>query len=226
MKGSIPMFAALAVSSAMLALAQVPVTQPPEPVDPSPINGETYYLINQLSGLQVDLNDNSRPKDDSVVQNARSFSSLSQRWAMTKLTNGNWKISNIASGLCLDGESAFFEAAVTIVQKPCGIDVPTQEWSLTYTTNGYNTIKNIGTRRVLDASSPSAGAKLILSSSFDAPRQSQQWLLRPAYWRGNDMSTAVKEEYDRVAQNPKNLPWWHDAYLPGRTCCRSSRTAG
>ena len=226
MKGSIPMFAALAVSSAMLALAQVPVTQPPEPVDPSPINGETYYLINQLSGLQVDLNDNSRPKDDSVVQNARSFSSLSQRWAMTKLTNGNWKISNIASGLCLDGESAFFEAAVTIVQKPCGIDVPTQEWSLTYTTNGYNTIKNIGTRRVLDASSPSAGAKLILSSSFDAPRQSQQWLLRPAYWRGNDMSTAVKEEYDRVAQNPTNLPWWHDAYLPGQDMLQIFKNGG
>jgi len=226
MKGSIPMFAALAVSSAMLALAQVPVTQPPEPVDPSPINGETYYLINQLSGLQVDLNDNSRPKDDSVVQNARSFSSLSQRWAMTKLTNGNWKISNIASGLCLDGESAFFEAAVTIVQKACGIDVPTQEWSLTYTTNGYNTIKNIGTRRVLDASSPSAGAKLILSSSFDAPRQSQQWLLRPAYWRGNDMSTAVKEEYDRVAQNPKNLPWWHDAYLPGQDMLQIFKNGG
>src|ERR1035437_8092694 len=30
--------------------------RPPEPVDISPIDGETYYCINQLSGLQMDLN--------------------------------------------------------------------------------------------------------------------------------------------------------------------------
>jgi hypothetical protein len=34
------------------------ITPPPEPVDPSPINGEMYYLINQVSAQQMDLNDN------------------------------------------------------------------------------------------------------------------------------------------------------------------------
>ncbi|HTV54263.1 MAG TPA: RICIN domain-containing protein, partial [Terriglobia bacterium] len=175
MKRSILLFAALA-ASAMLARAQAPVTQPPEPVDPSPINGETYYLINQLSGLQADLNGSSKSNGGFVNQNTRSFSSLSQRWAVTKLQDGNWKISNISSGLCLDSESNFYQSVV--VQDVCGVNAPTQEWSFSYTTNGYNLIRNAGTKRVLDASSPDPGAKLMLSPSFETPKQSQLWLLR------------------------------------------------
>jgi hypothetical protein len=87
------------------------------------------------------------------------------------------------------------------VQNPCGIGVPTQEWSFSYITNGYNTITNIGASLVLDVynSSPNAGAQLIQSSLSGTPTQSQQWLFRPAYFRGNDMSTASKEEFDRAA---------------------------
>ena len=33
--------------------------QPSEPLDINPINGEVYYIVNQLSGLQLDLNGNS-----------------------------------------------------------------------------------------------------------------------------------------------------------------------
>ncbi len=225
MKRSTLLFAAIAAST-IFARAQAPITQPPEPVDPSPINGETYYLVNQLSGLQIDLNGSWKTNGDSVSQNTRSFSSLTQRWAMTKLVNGNWKISNISSGLCLDSKPGFYASEGTVLQAPCGIDAPTQEWSFSYTTNGYNVIRNTGTRRVLDASSASAGAKLILSPPSEAPKQSQLWLLRPAYWRGNDMSTAVKEEYDRAAQNPSNLPWWHDAYLPGQDMLQIFKNSG
>jgi hypothetical protein len=52
--------------------------------------------------LQIDLNNNSTVAGDEILQNTRSFSSLSQRWAMTKSPDGTWKISNIFSGLCLD----------------------------------------------------------------------------------------------------------------------------
>jgi arabinogalactan endo-1,4-beta-galactosidase len=207
-------------------LAQVPVTQPPEPIDPSPTNGETYYLINQLSGLQMDLNGSSWQASAYVTQSPRSFSSLSQRWAMTKLRDGNWKISNISSGLCLNSRPGFPEGNVAVVEDPCGVDVLTQEWFFNYTTNGYNVIRNAGARGALEASNPSAGARLSLSAPLGAPRQSQLWLFRPAYWRGNDMSTAVKEEYDRVAQNPNNLPWWHDAYLPGQDMLQIFKNSG
>ena len=61
-------------SSAMRAQ----IVQPPEPVDPSPINGEMYYLVNQVSGLQMDLNNNSATPGDNVIVNGRSFTNLSQ----------------------------------------------------------------------------------------------------------------------------------------------------
>jgi len=117
MKRSTLLFAAIA-ASAIFARAQAPITQPPEPVDPSPINGETYYLVNQLSGLQIDLNGSWKANGDSVSQNTRSFSSLTQRWAMTKLVNGNWKISNVSSGLCLDSKPGFYASEGTVVQDP------------------------------------------------------------------------------------------------------------
>ena len=46
------------------------IVQPPEPVDPSPIDGEMYYLVNQHSGLQMDLNNDSTTPGDNVIVNA------------------------------------------------------------------------------------------------------------------------------------------------------------
>src|ERR1017187_2149402 len=175
----------LMIASAALTLEQATATQPPSPVDPSPINGETYYLINQLSGMQADLNLNSAANGDNILQNVHSFSSLSQRWAMTEAPDGNWKVSNIANGLCLDSASA--QGVAWTVQNPCGIAVPTQEWSFTYIKNGYNTVTNAGSHLLLDVntSSPSAGAQLIQSPLSGAPTQSESWLFRATYFRGN-----------------------------------------
>lgn len=202
-------------------VAAAQIKQPPEPIDPSPLNGETYFFINQRSGLQMDLGDESNTDNNPnsqnglVIQDNRSFSSLSQRWAMTKAPNGSWLISNIASGLCLDGGPAFAGVSGLAVRR-CGVGVPTQEWSLTYINNGYSTIMNLATRRVLDAPNSSAGAKLTQSALSGPPNQNQQWLLRPTFWRGDDMSLAEKAEVDRVLYNTEQVPWWHDAYNPGQ----------
>jgi Ricin-type beta-trefoil lectin domain-like len=98
------------------------VTQPASPLDPSPVDGESYYLINQASGLQADLDGNA------VVENARSITNLSQRWAMTKAPDGNWLISNVGNGLCLD--SSVVDAVPWTVQTRCRTGVATQQWSL------------------------------------------------------------------------------------------------
>jgi arabinogalactan endo-1,4-beta-galactosidase len=193
------------------------MVQPPEPVDSSPINGEMYYLINQLSGLQMDLNNNSATPGDNILVNGRSFTNVSQRWAFSRALSGNWKISNLLNGLCLD--SVVTQGITYAVQNPCAISVSTQEWSFTYEKNGYNVVTNVGTNLVLDVSSPSlaSGARLIESSLSGSPSQSQLWLFRATFFRGNDSSLQEKAEYDRVvANNPSSYPWWHDAYLPGQ----------
>jgi arabinogalactan endo-1,4-beta-galactosidase len=198
-------------------LARAQVVRPPEPIDPGPINGEMYYLINQSSGLQMDLNHDSTTSGDNILVNSRSFTSLSQRWAFTKALSGNWKISNILNGLCLGG--AVSRHITHAVQRRCAINIPTQEWSFLYVKNGYNVIKNAGTNLVLDVSdaSLSPGAQLIESPLSKFPAQSQLWLSRPTFFRGNDSSLQEKAEYDRVAvNNASSYPWWHDAYLPGQ----------
>ncbi len=92
-------------------------TPPAQPTDITPLNGETYYLVNQLSGLQADLINQSTTAGDHVAIQSRSFTALSQRWALTSLSGGAWKISNLSNGLCLDSASS---AGVTwVVQNPC-----------------------------------------------------------------------------------------------------------
>src|SRR4051812_45432292 len=97
-------------------VARAAVTQPPAPFDPSPLDGDTYYLVNQASGKQLDA---------AAGTSARSFSDLGQRWAMTKAPSGNWMISNVATGQCLDGASTAKCAGAA-----------SQQWTLSYLTNG------------------------------------------------------------------------------------------
>jgi arabinogalactan endo-1,4-beta-galactosidase len=182
--------------------------QPVEPTDPSPLDGETYFFLNQLSAMQMDLNGSSVADGDVILQNPSSFTTLSQRWSPGKLPDGNWKIANLLNGLCLD--SVTVSGAISTVQNPCAIGATTQEWKFTYTSNGYNTVVNAASGDALDiaGSSLSAAAHLVQTSIPSSPTQSQQWLLRPVFYRGNDNAIQEKEEQERIAGA---VPWWQDA---------------
>ena len=173
--------------------------QPTKPVDPSPLNGEVYYLLDQLSGMQADLDAGSTSAGSSIVQNTISLVNSSQRWALTKLANGNWKISNIANGLCMDLQQT--STPVATVQQVCVIDQPSQEWVFAYVANGYYTITNAATGLLLDVASgsSSAGASLIQTALKTAPTQSQLWLFRACFIRGTDNALLAKQEADRLA---------------------------
>jgi arabinogalactan endo-1,4-beta-galactosidase len=188
--------------------------QPTEPVDITPLNGETYYILNQLSGLQMDLDENS------VVQQTRSFSDLRQRWVFTQLSAGVWQIRSIGSGLCVDspvcrpvrsgqGDLRSFSASCYVVQNPCtGAD--SEQWTLAPVSNGYYTITNRSTGRVMDVSesSTTAGTRLVQSALGRVPTQGQQWLPRPVFFRGVDNALLEKQEAARLAGG---MAWWEDA---------------
>ncbi|MGA3024800.1 MAG: RICIN domain-containing protein [Bryobacteraceae bacterium] len=224
-----------------------PSQQPPEPTDITPLNGEVYYLVNQLSGLQVDLNNNSTTAGDHIVQQQRSFTDLSQRWAFTRVSGGFWRIGNVRTGLCLDGAISVFaergpqplagargaerpslvcrrlpnhpseaeesgrrvSEACYVVQNPC-TTVDTEQWALTATGNGYYTISNKGTGLLIDLSpgSEPTGTVLDETAFSKAATVSQQWLLRPAFFRGVDNALLEKQEAARAAIG---LSWWKDA---------------
>jgi arabinogalactan endo-1,4-beta-galactosidase len=178
--------------------------QPAEPSDISPVNGEVVYLINQASGLQTDLNNGSTTAGAALLLESRSFTSLSQRWAFTKV-GGFWVVSNQANGLCMDA------SATATVQNPCAPQSASQQWTLNTTNNGYVTLTNRGTGLLLDASGTAAGAPLSQSADSGTATQSQQWLLRPVFFRGVDNALLEKQEEERVAAG---IPWWQDAGQP------------
>lgn len=175
--------------------------QPTEPTDITPINGEVYYVVNQLSGLQADTNF-AQTAGWPISQQARRFTSLGQRWAFASLTGGSWKISNVSDQLCLDGAGG-----AAIVQNSC-TGAATQQWLLAPTTNGYYSISNIGTGLLADVASSVQGAAVTQSALAGSATQSQQWLLRPAFFRGADNALIEKQEADRAASNSS---WWKDA---------------
>jgi len=196
------------------ASAQITVTgpsqQPAEPIDISPIDGEVYYVVNQLSGLQADLNNNSTIAGDQIVQQSRTFTNPSQRWAFTNLSGGSWQISNILNSLCLD--SATISGVVYVVQNPCAGN-STQQWMLTPVSAGYYTITNNSTGLLIDLyqGSISPGTLLDQTALSSSPTQSQQWLLRPTFFRGVDNALLEKQEAARASTG---LTWWKDAGQP------------
>ena len=190
-------------ASASLIVAG-PSQQPPQPTDSTPINAEIYYVLNQLSGFQVDLNNNSTTAGDHLVQQPRTFTNTSQRWTFTAVSGGFWQISNVLNSLCFD--SANISGVMYVVQNPCG-SAATQQWSLSPTTNGYYTISNHSTGLFMDALSASSGAFLDQTALSGSATQSQLWLLRPTFFRGVDNALLEKQEAARIATG---LVWWKD----------------
>jgi arabinogalactan endo-1,4-beta-galactosidase len=183
-----------------------PTQPPPQPVDKTPINGEVYYIVSQFSALQADLINDSTASGDHVIQQQRSFTDLAQRWAFTKLSTGAWRISDTSSSFCFD--TATVAGVTYVIQNPC-TGSATQQWTLTATTNGYYTIAN-NTGLLMDVfqASLSGGAFLDLSALAGTATQGQQWLLRPAFFRGVDNALLEKQE---SARSVAGLTWWKDA---------------
>jgi arabinogalactan endo-1,4-beta-galactosidase len=186
-------------------VASTPSQQPAQPTDITPIGGQSFYVVNRLSGLQTDLNNNSTASGDHLVQQTRSFTNTSQRWTFTGVSGGLWQISNVRNGLCFDSGSS--SGVTYVVQNPCST-AATQKWSLTATSNGYYTISNSSTELLADVASASGGAFLEETALSGTATQSQQWLLRPVFFRVVDNALLEKQEGARIATG---LVWWKDS---------------
>jgi arabinogalactan endo-1,4-beta-galactosidase len=176
--------------------------QPPEPVDPTPQDGQAYALMNQSSGLQL-ATDSSGRGGSEVTESSRNFGSLAQRWALTRLDGGAWKLTDQATGLCL-AENPLLSA---VQVQPCAAS-PFQSWLISEGANGYSTLKSAVTGRLL---TESGGEDLRTALAVGNPSQTQQWQLRPAFWRGADIAEQEKMEALRLKTG---LPWWKDAEQP------------
>jgi len=191
-------------ASATLIVATTPSQQPPQPTDVTPVSGQAYYVLDQLSGLQIDLNNGSTAAGDHLLQQPHSFTNTSQRWTFTEVSMGLWQISNVQNGMCFD--SAGISGTMYVVQSPCS-SATTQQWMLTAISNGYYTISNHSSSLLIDVPSATAGAFLTLTAPSGSATQTQQWLLRPTFFRGADNALFEKQEAARIGTG---LTWWKD----------------
>ncbi len=193
-----PSIFAVSLIASGIAFAQ----QPAEPVDISPSNGEIYYLIHQSTGLQLDVSGGA--SNQIPIEQSRSFTALSQRWAFSRDRFGDWQIRNQQTGSCLAGFPGHGGSTVTL--QPCR-PMAQQLWKLEPVSDGYYALCNAVTHELLDLNrSREAG-----EGRESGPQQSQLWLLRPAYLRGIDNALLEKQEGLRVSQN---IPWWKDDGQP------------
>lgn len=221
--------ALLALTAALSGLAQ----QPPEPVDRTPLDGEVYVLVNQSNGLQLAASA-AATEGSTATLLARDFTSLGQRWSVTRLDRDHWRIGNVASSLCLaaaddedrdrsdrdnqdrdnqdqhnrNQQADDANTRQIAILRHCSRD-RAQQWSLTEMANGYYTLRS-ATGVTLSATGPSSSTSSSAAAGASIPQQ-QLWLLRPAYLRGADIAEQEKMEAIRLATG---LPWWKDAEQP------------
>jgi arabinogalactan endo-1,4-beta-galactosidase len=182
---------------------------PAQPVDVSPINGETYRIVNQNSAMVVDLR--SATAGDYILQEPRSFSSLTQQWSFTRLTGNYWKISNRSTGMCLDqGE---VDGAQWIIENSCST-TSSQQWTLTPVQQAG---AQIGSYTFINRQSGQAaeiyngsiyiGAYLGPIGSGSSVPAYERWVLVPTFFRGVDNAQLERQEQFRVTSG---IPWWND----------------
>ncbi len=173
--------------------------QPAEPLDPTPLDGGAYALMNQAAGLQ---SASLRAQDATslVLEQTRDLGSVGQRLALVRLDGGAWKLLNQEANTCLAASIGLKKARV----ESCGLDL-LQRWAIPLSANGYATLRSAVTGALL-LSAPDR--EIDLEAAQAAPAQAQQWQLRPTFWRGADLAEQEKMEALRARTG---LPWWKDS---------------
>jgi hypothetical protein len=106
-----------------------------QPTDITPISGEVYYVLNQLSGLQGDLigfclDSASSARVTWVVQNPCA-ATATQRWTLTPVSNGYYTIANASTGLLVDLFQGSTAAGAWLDQSALsGTATQSQQWLL------------------------------------------------------------------------------------------------
>ncbi|MGO4879292.1 MAG: glycosyl hydrolase 53 family protein [Bryobacteraceae bacterium] len=212
--------------------------QPPEPTDVTPLDGEVYYMLNQFSGLQAAAAGRivQQPRSFTDLGQRWAFANLGGGyWQISNIGNGLcidaagpaaiYRISDLVSADTRSGTCApdlrrgpqgvrggHGVVVCYVVQNPC-TGAGTQQWVLTPVNGGYYTISNKVTGLAIDlpGNGKAAGTWIEQTPLSAAATQSQQWLLRPAFFRGIDNALLEKQEAARAAAG---LAWWNDAGQP------------
>ncbi|HTJ77934.1 MAG TPA: sialate O-acetylesterase [Rariglobus sp.] len=136
----------------------------------APTSGTTYQLIGKYCGLPVEVA-NGSTSAGAVVDVATNSGSAGQKWVLTALSGGYWKITNLNSGLALDVAGGSTLNGAGIVQSTY-TGATSQQWLIVDVGQGYSHIVNRASGLLLEvpggnAASGAAVHQVSLSTTDD-----------------------------------------------------------
>jgi alpha-L-fucosidase 2 len=151
----------------MASGGSVTVTPPAKPAN--------VMFVNRRSGKVIDVPGSSTTNGTALIQWSKSGSN-NQRWVLTDLGGGIYKITNVNStqGLNVNGGSTADDA--TIVQWPYGGST-NEQWMLTDNGNGYFKIVSLRSGKVIGVRANSTSDNAAIVQQTDTNDTSQQWSL-------------------------------------------------
>jgi hypothetical protein len=162
-------FAVLAATMAVTGVAHA------DNCTDAPVSGGTYYIVNEGSGLQLDVLGWSGKDGASVVQWTNT-SSQNQQWTVTNLGNGGWSIRAVHSGKALDLSGGSTAERAPIAQWTYN-GTTNQQWSIFAAGAGAYKIASNHSWMLLTA--PDTNASSVMQQRWDQTSALQRWYFNP-----------------------------------------------
>jgi hypothetical protein len=143
-----------------------------------PVSGNTYYIVNEGSGLQLEVSGWSKADGASVVQwNSTSGPyNFNQQWAVTDMGGGLLTLRPVHSDKSLDVYGWSKEDGSAVVQWSYTGN-PNQQWKVSAAGGGAYKIKSNFSDKVLTVADTKAGTTLQQRSDQWSPQQ--KWYFNP-----------------------------------------------
>lgn len=141
----------------------------------APISGSKYYIVNEGSGLQLDVSGWSSKDGASVVQWTNT-GSQNQQWTVTDLGNGGWSIRPVHSGKSLD-LSGFSTAEYAPIAQWSYTGATNQQWSISAAGAGAYKIGSNYSWMLLTVPDTKSGSGL--QQRWDQTSALQRWYFNP-----------------------------------------------
>lgn len=153
-------------------------TVPAAPSTPTtPLTGQTYRIVNRLTGKPVGVNGASTANGGQIVQWTHD-SDPDQQWTLLNAGNGYYYIENVNSGLVLDDTNGSTSNGTQMQQWQLTSGDANQEWQINSLGNGYYTFTNRTSGLALDLTSGGLGdGTAIQQWSLSSGDLNQEWAL-------------------------------------------------
>ncbi|MEW5824913.1 MAG: RICIN domain-containing protein [Pseudomonadota bacterium] len=140
-----------------------------------PKSGKTYKIINEASGMALDVSGKSK-KDGADVIQWTDNNQTNQQWTLSNLGDGTWTIRPVHSNKSLD-VSGWSTQDDTPIKQWSYSGYANQQWKLTQTSTGSFMIESAHSGKFVTAANKDKGA--LIRQNPDLSSAAQRWYLNP-----------------------------------------------